>query len=94
MKPGNSSPDNPPRKKAVQSVKLPCRDKVWVNPKSYFKNICEQAWKPAEVPSPKFVDINQIDMRKKKPPESVRAKAAAAGSSDASATSCRNGHGH
>ena len=78
MKPGNPSRDNPPRKKAVQSVKLPCRDKVWVNPKSYVKNLCEQAWKPAGAPSPKFVDMSQIDMRRKKPPESVKTKAAAA----------------
>jgi hypothetical protein len=90
MKPGNPSRDNPPRKKAVPSVKLPCRDKVWVNPKSYVKNICEQAWKPAGAPSPKFVDMSQIDMRRKKPPESVKIKAAAAaGNSDTSDKVCR-----
>jgi hypothetical protein len=90
MKPGNRSRDNPPRKKAVQSMKLPCRDKVWVNPKSYVKNICEQAWKPAGAPSPKFVDMSQIDMRRKKPPESVKIKAAAAaGNSDISDQVCR-----
>ena len=48
MKPGNPSRDNPPRKKAVQSLKLPCRDKVWVYPKSYVKNLCVLAWKPPE----------------------------------------------
>jgi hypothetical protein len=74
--PHGPSPPDPAQKKAVQRVKPPACGKVWVNPKSHFKNICEQAWKPAGVPSPKFVDMGQIDMRTKKPPERAMTKAA------------------
>ena len=87
MKPANPSRHHPAQKKAVQSIKPPAREKVWVNPKSHFKNICEQAWKHAEAPSPKFIDISQIDMRTKKPPERVKSKAAVA---DKSRTSTKS----
>ena len=87
MKPANPSRHNPTRKKTVQSVKPPAREKVWVNPKSHFKNICEQAWKRAEAPSPKFIALSQIDMRAKKPPERAKANAAAAGKSSTSSKS-------
>ena len=78
MKPANPSRHHPTQKKAVQSIKPPAREKVWVNPKSHFKNICEQAWRRAGAPSPKFIDMEQIDMRTKKLPERAESKAAAA----------------
>ena len=77
MKPANPSRHHPAQKKAVQSIKPP-REKVWVNPKSHFKNFCEQAWRRAEAPSPKFIDMGQIDMRTKKLPERAESKTAAA----------------
>ena len=89
MKPANPSRHNPTRKKAVQSVKPPAREKVWVNPKSHFKNICEQAWRLAGAPSPKFIDMGQIDMRTKKFPERAKSKAAAARKSGTSTKSRR-----
>ena len=77
MKPANPSRHHPAQKKAVQSIKPPPSEKVWVNPKSHFKNFCEQAWRRAEAPSPKFIDMGQIDMRTKKLPERAESKTAA-----------------
>jgi hypothetical protein len=82
MKSGAPSRSNSIQKKAAHSEKGPARAKVWVNPKSHFKNFSEQAWKRAEVRSPKFMDIGQIDMRTKtSPPEPPKAKVAVAGES-------------
>lgn len=89
MKSGHPSRAKPAQKKAVQSGKQPARDKVWVNPKSAFKNFCEQAWKRAEVPSPKFVEMSQIDLRMKPLPAPLKAKAVAAVQSGASTKSRR-----
>lgn len=79
MKPRGPSHADPTQKKTVQSVDQADCGKVWVNPKSNLKIICQQAWSNAEVPSPKFIDIGQIDLRTKTPPERPKAKAAAAG---------------
>lgn len=69
---------NPTKKRAEQSVKQPGCAKVWVNPKSHLKITCERAWSEAGVPSPKFIDMSQIDMRTKKILARPKAKAAAA----------------
>lgn len=87
MKSGRPSRANPAQKKAVQSERQPARDKVWVNPKSTFKNFCEQAWKRAEAPSPKFIEMSQIDMRRKPPPPPINTNAAAAGQTGTSSKS-------
>lgn len=89
MKPRNPSRCDSTKKKPVQSVKQPARGKVWVNPKSHFKNYCKNAWKRAEVPSPKFIEISQIDMRAKTPSERPMAKTAAAGKSGTSSKNAR-----
>lgn len=77
MKSGHPSRAKPAQKKAVPSEKQPARDKVWVNPKSALKSFCKQAWKRAEVPSPKFMEMSQIDLRRKPLPAPLKAKAAA-----------------
>src|SRR5258708_13408788 len=84
MKPANPSRHNLAHKKSVQSVKPSAREKVCVNPKSHFKNICEQAWRRAGGPSPKFIDMGQIDMRTKKFPEHTKRKVATTPKSDKS----------
>lgn len=81
MKRRSPPPPNPTPKKREQPVRQPGGGKVWVNPKSNFKVTCARAWKEAEVPSPKFIDMNNLDMRTKNPPERQKAKAAAAGRS-------------
>jgi hypothetical protein len=87
MKPRRPShPDHPPEQ-TVHNAKLPGCGKVWVNPKSYFKTFSQQAWSQAEVRSPKFIDISQLDMRTTKPDERPKAKAAAAGESRGSSKS-------
>jgi hypothetical protein len=90
MKPANPSRHNLAHKKSVQSVKPSVREKVWVNPKSHFKNICEQAWRRAGAPSPKFIDMGQIDMRKKKLPERAKRKAVTTPKSGTSTKSRRS----
>ncbi len=89
MKPRRTSPPVTPQKKPEPIVKHAGRGKVWVNPKSHFKNLCEQAWGRAGAPSPKFIDMDQIDMRTRKLTEHPRAKAAAAGKSRSSTKSSR-----
>jgi hypothetical protein len=85
MKPRRPShPDQPPEK-TVLDAKPPGCGKVWVNPKSYFKTLSQQAWSHAEVPSPKFIDISQLDLRGVK--RSERAIAKAAGKSQGSSKS-------
>jgi len=79
MKRRSPPPPNPTSKKGEQAVRKPGSGKVWVNPKATFKVTCARAWKEAEVPSPKFIDMNNLDMRTKNPPERQKAKAAAAG---------------
>jgi len=79
MKPRGSSRPDPTQKKTAQFLKTPGGGKVWVNPKSHLKITCAEAWSQAEVPSPKFIDMGQIDMRAKKPPERPKGKAGAAG---------------
>jgi len=79
MKPRSPAYPNRTKKKAEQAVKQPGRGKVWVNPKSPLKNQCEHAWSEAEVPSPKFIDMGQIDLRTKTVPKPAMVKAAAAG---------------
>ncbi|MGZ4899984.1 MAG: hypothetical protein ACXV8X_10040 [Candidatus Angelobacter sp.] len=78
MKPRSRSRSGRTEKKAEPSVKQAECGKVWVNPKSPLKLTCERAWSEAEVPSPKFIDMRQIDLRAKKPPELLKAKAAVA----------------
>lgn len=86
MKPRRPSHSDHPPGKTVHNAKPPGCGKVWVNPKSCFKTLSQQAWSHAEVPSPKFIDISQLDLRGVKP--SVRAKAkAAAGKSRGSSKS-------
>ena len=87
MKSGHPSRANPAQKKAVHPEKQPARDKVWVNPKSTFKKFCEQAWKRAEVPSPKFIEMSQIDLRRNPPPAQLKVKAAVAGQTGTSSKS-------
>lgn len=84
MRPADRSGPNPIQKKAAQSAKQEGCAKVWVNPKSTVKNRCEQAWSQAEAPSPKFIDMDQIDLRTRKPRE--RAKPQTAASSKARAS--------
>jgi hypothetical protein len=78
MKPRKPShPDRRPSGKVVHQEKPPGCSKVWVNPKAQFKNFSHQAWSEAEVPSPKFIDISDIDLRTMKPCERPKPKAAA-----------------
>ncbi|HXA86861.1 MAG TPA: hypothetical protein VNZ47_17380 [Candidatus Dormibacteraeota bacterium] len=79
MKPRGSSHPDSTQRKAAKTLNPPGSGKVWVNPKSHLKITCAEAWSQAEVPSPKFIDMGQIDMRTKKPPEGPKAKAAAVG---------------
>ena len=80
MKRRNLHPLKPAQKNGEQPVRQPCSGKVWVNPSSNFKIACVRAWAAAEAPSPKFIDMNKLDMRTKRPAER-KAKAAAAGKS-------------
>ncbi len=89
MKPRRTFPPMTPQKKLEPIVKHAGHGKVWINPKSHFKNLCEQAWGRARAPSPKFIDMDQIDMREKKLPEHPKTKAAAAGKSRSSTKSSR-----
>lgn len=75
------------QKKGEQPVRQPGSGKVWVNPRSNFKVTCARAWKEAEAPSPKFIDMSSLDMRTKNPPEREKAKAAAASESRGSTKS-------
>lgn len=84
MKSRRSSLPDIPQKKPEKALKHAACERVWVNPKSPLKKRCERAWGPAEVHAPKFIDMDQIDLRAKKP---ERAKAAAAGESPTSAKS-------